>query len=75
MYAGRKQWELGEVEVEVEMHGSDGGGRSFEVLLRIPKPLDHEQQDRLLQIAGKCPVHRMLDRETEVEVEDRIECQ
>jgi putative redox protein len=75
MYAGRKEWELGDVEVEVEMLGSEGGERSFDVLLRIPTSLDAEQQQRLLQIAGRCPVHRMLDHETEVEVEDRIECQ
>jgi putative redox protein len=75
MYAGRKGWELGEVEVEVEMEGSHAGERSFDVLLRIPEPLDPEQQERLLVIAGKCPVHRMLDRETDVEVSDRIECQ
>jgi putative redox protein len=75
MYAERKDWELGEVEAEVEMSGSSGEGVSFDVVLRIPVQLEPEQQDRLLTIAGKCPVHRMLAAETDVEVSDRIECQ
>ncbi len=75
MYAGRKDWELGAVEVEVEMETSEGGERSFDVLLRIPEQLDSEQQERLLVIAGKCPVHRMLAGETDVAISDRIECQ
>ena len=75
MYAARKEWELGKVEAEVEMGGSSSGEVSFEVVLRVPVQLDPEQRDRLLTIAGKCPVHRMLAAETQVEVSDRIECQ
>jgi putative redox protein len=75
MYAGRKGWELGAVEVEVETGDSGNGGPAFDVLLRIPEPLDSEQQERLRVIAGKCPVHRLLASETEVAIEDRIECQ
>jgi putative redox protein len=75
MYAGRKGWELGAVEVEVETGDSGNGGPAFDVLLRIPAPLDSEQQERLRVIAGKCPVHRLLASETEVAIEDRIECQ
>ena len=74
MYAGRKGWELGAVEVEVEMSYDDKGTpSSFDVTLKVPEPLEQEQQDRLLVIAGKCPVHRALASETEVVVEDRIE--
>jgi len=76
MYAGRKDWELGDVEVEVEMAYDDKGTPStFDLTLKVPEPLDQEQQDRLLVIAGKCPVHRALAGETEVTVEDRIESQ
>jgi len=32
-----------------------------------------EQRDRLLVIAGKCPVHKVLARETPVTVSDRVE--
>ena len=74
MYADRKGWDLGAVEVEVERE-DDGreGARSFTVTLRIPEPLTEEQRDRLLVIAGKCPVHRALAGETQVAISDRIE--
>jgi putative redox protein len=76
MYAGRKGWELGAVEVEVEMsYDEKGTPSSFDLTLKVPEPLEREQQDRLLVIAGKCPVHRALASETEVVVEDRIEGQ
>jgi putative redox protein len=74
MYAGRKGWEVGQLEVEVEMsYDEKGTPSSFEVVLKVPEPLDQEQQDRLLVIAGKCPVHRALAAQTEVAVKDRIE--
>jgi len=74
MYAGRKGWELGEVEVEVEMeYGQSSVPRSFVVILRLPKGLTEEQVERLKLIAGKCPVHRALSHETEVSIEDRVE--
>ena len=74
MYAGRKGWELGEVEVEVEMeYGQSSVPRSFVVILRLPKGLTGEQVERLKLIAGKCPVHRALRSETEVSIEDRVE--
>ena len=74
MYAERKGWELGAVEVEVERE-DDGreGARSFTVTLRVPEPLDEEQREKLLVIAGKCPVHRALAGETHVAISDRIE--
>ena len=76
MYAGRKGWELGDVEVAVEMsYDEKQTPRTFEVLLKVPEPLSQEQRDRLLVIAGKCPVHRALASETDVMVSDRIESQ
>jgi len=74
MYAARKGWELGAVECEVEVQ--QGRGSVFEEItltLRIPEPLDDEQRDRLLVIAGKCPVHRALSGESQVVINDRIE--
>ena len=71
MYAARKGWELGAVEVEVQIE--QGRGSAFEeitVSLRIPEPLTDDQRDRLLVIAGKCPVHRALTEE--VVINDRI---
>ena len=74
MYAGRKGWDLGEVEAVVEMeYGTSSVPRSFVVILRLPKGLTSDQIERLRVIAGKCPVHRALSHETEVSIEDRVE--
>jgi putative redox protein len=74
MYAARKGWELGAVECEVEVH--QGLGSVFEEIdltLRFPAALDDDQRARLLEIAGKCPVHRALSGESQVVIHDRIE--
>lgn len=74
MYADRKGWDLGDVEVEADLEiGSKSSIVSFTVTLRVSEPLDDDQRDRLLVIAGKCPVHRALTSETEVSIDDRIE--
>ena len=76
MYAERKGWQLGAVEVDVELEsGANSSVDGLTVTLRIPEPLDDEQQQRLLVIAGKCPVHRALAGTTPVTIVDRIECQ
>jgi len=74
MYAARKGWELGAVECEVEVEQGPGSVfERIELTLRIPEPLTDEQRERLLVIAGKCPVHRALSGESEVVITDRIE--
>ena len=76
MYADRKGWDVGGIEVEVEMeYGEASAPRAFAVILRLPSGLSEEQVERLKVIAGKCPVHRVLARETEVSIEDRVEIQ
>jgi len=74
MYADRKEWELGAVEVEVEAEYDGPVPVSFTVTLRVPEPLDEERQGRLLAIAAKCPVHRVIAGSTAVSISDRIEC-
>ncbi len=73
MYAERKGWELGRVEVDVEAEYEGHAPRSFTVTLHLPAELSDEQRARLLVIAGKCPVHRALAHETPVTVSERIE--
>jgi putative redox protein len=74
MYANRKEWELGDVEVSVDWAGEDSSTDkpSFELKIRVPAELDDEQRERLLVIAGKCPVHRAL-RAQEVQIDDSLE--
>jgi putative redox protein len=73
MYADRKGWEIGPIEVTVEM-GYDGPvPNTFDVQLALPMELDAEQRRRLLVIATKCPVHKVLAGETTVTVTERLE--
>jgi putative redox protein len=72
MYADRKGWELGPLEVTVDM-GYDGPvPSSFDVQVTLPAELDDEQRRRLLVIATKCPVHKVLAGEASVTVSERL---
>ncbi len=72
MYAARKGWEIGHVEVEVQYKGAERGcPTKFELVMRLPADLPEEQAERLRVIAAKCPVHRALDGE--VMFEERVE--
>lgn len=72
MYAKRKGWDIGEVEVEAEYVPAERGAPThFRVVLRLPGHLSEEQIERLAVIAAKCPVHRTLAGE--VTFDERIE--
>ncbi len=72
MYAERKEWEVGAVEVEVDVAYEDFTPSSFAATIHLPAGLSEEQRQRLLAIARKCPVHKVLAGETPVAVSDRI---
>ena len=64
MYAQRKGWELGDVEVACEYTPAERGcPTKFEIVLRLPTQLSDYEVGRLLTIAAKCPIHRTLDGE------------
>ncbi len=73
LYAERKGWELGEVAVDVDVEYERAVPKSFDVTVHLGADLDEEQRARLLTIAGKCPVHKVIAAQTEVTVSDRIE--
>jgi putative redox protein len=65
MYAQRKGWDIGGVEVECEYTPAERGCPTrFVLALRLPERLSEEQVERLRVIAAKCPVHRTLDGES-----------
>jgi putative redox protein len=72
MYAGRKGWDLGDVEVDVdyELKPRERHAR-FDVTIKLPEELPDDQAESLKAIASKCPVHRTLLGD--VEIDDRIE--
>jgi putative redox protein len=72
MYATRKGWDIGHVEVDVEYTPAERGSPTkFELVMRLADDLPDEQVERLRVIAAKCPVHRVLDGE--VMFQERIE--
>src|SRR5277367_5247635 len=72
MYAARKGWDIGHVEVDVEYSPAERGcPTKFQLVMRLADDLPEEQVERLRVIAAKCPVHRALDGE--VMFQERIE--
>jgi putative redox protein len=72
MYAARKGWEIGRVEIDVEYSPAERGcPTKFQLVMRLPDDLPEEQVERLRVIAAKCPVHRALDGE--VMFQERVE--
>jgi putative redox protein len=73
MYADRKDWDLGQVEVAAEFtKGTHDAPPKARVDIRIPVELTDEQREKILKIAHKCPVHRAL-LGSDVEIDDSLE--
>lgn len=77
MYAERKGWKLGHVEVLLRhgrVHAEDcaecetrhGKVDVIQRNIRLEGELDEEQRRRLLEIAEQCPVHRTLSGEVRI---------
>jgi putative redox protein len=77
LYARRKQWPLESVGVRLrhaKIHAQDcadcetrvGRLDRIELQVELEGALSEEQRARLLEIAGKCPVHRTLTSEIEI---------
>ncbi len=72
MYARRKGWDVGDVEVSCNYTPAERGCPTrFNLVMRFPESLSDEQVERLRVIAAKCPVHRTL--EGEVMFDERVE--
>ncbi len=81
MYADRKQWPLEEIVVRVKhekTHAKDCRqcDKATKAMDRIEReievtgPLTPEQRERLLKISDRCPVHRTLS--SEIQIESRL---
>ncbi|WP_339886135.1 OsmC family protein [Polaribacter vadi] len=69
MYAERKDWNLGEIKVIVsqkEELTSSGIKKSLIEEISFENEITDEQRIKLLEIAGKCPVAKMVKGETEI---------
>jgi len=63
MYAARKQWSLDAVDVRLRYSRRDATGTTIEREVVLHGALDEVQRARLLEIAEKCPIHRLLTGE------------
>lgn len=80
MYAGRKEWDLQEIEVKVEHNKdyesdcsncekSDAKIDVFKRSIKLKGNLDEKQKEQLLTIANKCPVHKTLAGDIKIETQ------
>jgi putative redox protein len=73
MYADRKGWDVGAIEVDVDVAYDGLIPSTYAVALKLPPELSEEQRQLLLRVAGKCPVHKVLVGEATVTVAERLE--
>jgi putative redox protein len=77
LYAERKGWELDGLEVTVDMSTEGDAAHPhaspthFTVEVALPDGLDDEQRRKLMVIAEKCPVHKLLEKGAEITVAER----
>lgn len=61
MYADRKQWDLQEVKIDLDLDRNDSENKTYiNRKIQLIGNLDEDQRTRLLDIANKCPVHKIL---------------
>lgn len=80
MYAERKGWNVGAIDVVLRHDRVPDDGRGlrggvngrvdrFRLAISVAGDLDDVQRESLLRIAGKCPVHRTLTHDVIIETE------
>lgn len=61
MYANRKEWDLQEVKLEIEMNRDEEANKTIiNRTIELLGNLDEKQRARLLLVANSCPVHKIL---------------
>lgn len=72
LYAGRKGWDMDGLEVTVDMQSdAERKPTHFAVEVALPEGLDDEQRKKLMVIAEKCPVHKLLEHGAEITVAEK----
>jgi uncharacterized OsmC-like protein/alpha/beta superfamily hydrolase len=81
MYANQKKWKVDRIAVSVKhdkVHAADcadcetreGKIDVFTVSITLEGDLDEAQRAKLMEISGKCPVHRTLSSEVKIRLAD-----
>lgn len=60
MYAERKGWNTGDIQVKVQMQYERDAPPTIVSEISFTGVLEKEQLSRLLEIADKCPTHKLL---------------
>ena len=68
MYAERKQWSLQNAIISVDIVRENNIER-FIRTIQLIGDLNQEQKERFIDIANKCPIHKALSGEIEIQTE------
>ena len=70
MYANRKGWDLTDIKVEITFD-TDSVDNKFKIIRNIilSGSLDDSQKARLLNIADKCPIHKIITNPIDITTE------
>ena len=67
MYANRKGWDLTDIKVEINLDNHPTEQKTVITRsIQLIGNLDEEQKTRLLYIADKCPIHKILTNPIEI---------
>lgn len=70
MYADRKEWDLKEVKLVVELdYNKESAQTNIRRSITVVGSIDEQQKARLLAVANACPVHKILTNRIEIETE------
>lgn len=71
MYADRKEWSVDRINVDISIHTEKhpDGTQTAHIQRRIhfEGSLTEDQRERMLQIADKCPTHKLLTNKIEID--------
>ncbi len=74
MYADRKKYQLERIKIELAISQEDQLDKSTKILRKIEFTgvLTEEERSRLLEIADKCPIHKILSNPITIETTAKI---
>lgn len=70
MYARRKNWDIKKLQVEIKII-KEGAESTIERNLIFPPDFTAEMKSRLLEIAKKCPIHKLLESNIKIETYEK----
>ncbi|MCB0649596.1 MAG: OsmC family protein, partial [Saprospiraceae bacterium] len=75
MYIDRKAWQIGTINIEVNLSQAIVEGKIVSTFYRniiFGDPITEDQNERLLSIARKCPVSKILENGIAIETQTKF---